>query len=72
MYIVHYHVVVFARNSTAIPFLTLEACYFHLSTYPTESRQILLLAVNAVREDFLKATSNLYYLTHVTASFFCG
>lgn len=27
-----------------------------------------LLAVNAVREDFLQATSN--HLTHVTASFF--
>ena len=48
----------------------LEACYLHLSPYPTESKQIPLLAVNAVREDFLKATSNLYHLTHVAASLF--
>lgn len=48
----------------------LEARYLHLSTYPTGSERIPLLAANAVREDFLKETSNLYHLTMSPFLFF--
>lgn len=72
VHIVRCHVDAFICNSTTVQhkWLFLKARYLRLSTYPTESRQIPLLTVNAVQEDFLKATSNLYHLTHVVASFF--